>query len=107
MTVYLLHLDTPMDQGPDPRTGKPRAAAHYIGFAKCLEARLERHANGHGARMLQVARERGISWQVARIWEEEDKNFERRLKNTHNARRYCPLCTGDHTQDYQSKPRTP
>lgn len=92
MTVYLLHLNQPMPQGDDPRTGKPRAASHYIGFASHLESRLEHHANGTGANMLRHAKNRGITWQVARVWEEGDRTFERKLHNTKNSPRLCPIC---------------
>jgi predicted GIY-YIG superfamily endonuclease len=82
-TIYLLHLDKPL-----------RHAKHYVGFADDLEARLERHANGHGARMLQVCRERGISWTLARTWT-GDRKFERRLKNRKDAPHICPICSGE------------
>jgi len=101
MAVYLLHLDQPLDQGPDPRTGKPRAAAHYIGFAAHLDQRLAHHAAGTGANMLRVARERGITWRLARQWPDADRKFERRLKNTRTARRYCPICMGEAVREYE------
>lgn len=78
--VYLLHLDFPL-----------RHAKHYTGFADDLDARLERHASGHGARMLAVCIERGITWTLARTWE-GDRNLERRLKSRKDATRLCPIC---------------
>jgi predicted GIY-YIG superfamily endonuclease len=81
-TIYLLHLDKPL-----------RHAKHYVGFADDLEARLERHANGSGARMLAVCRERGISWQLARTWT-GDRKFERWLKRKKGAAWFCPVCAG-------------
>jgi predicted GIY-YIG superfamily endonuclease len=81
-TIYLLHLDKPL-----------RHAKHYVGFAD-VEARLERHASGAGARMLQVCRERGISWTLARTWT-GDRKFERRLKNRKDAPHICPICSGE------------
>jgi predicted GIY-YIG superfamily endonuclease len=81
-TIYLLHLNTPL-----------RHAKHYVGLADDLHARLERHANGQGARMLAVCRERGISWDLARTWE-GDRSLERRLKNRKDAPQICPICSG-------------
>ena len=104
MAVYILHLDTPLDQGPDPRTGKPRAAKHYVGFAERLQERLEQHAKGHGARMMQVCWERGIGFQLARVFEQSGRTFERKLKNTNNVARYCPICAGGEAKPYS--PRT-
>jgi predicted GIY-YIG superfamily endonuclease len=80
-TIYLLHLDTPL-----------RHARHYVGFANDdLDARLERHAAGNGARMLAVCRERGITWTLARTWT-GDRRFERALKRRKNAPLLCPVC---------------
>lgn len=89
--VYLLHLDTPMSEGPDPRTGKERFARHYIGKAKNLDERLQEHISGQGARMLQVARQRGITWKLARTWEGYSDE-ERKLKARKNAPKLCPIC---------------
>lgn len=92
MTVYLIHLEPGLPQGPDPRTGKPRVARHYIGYTRHLAARLKHHANGTGARLLAVARERGARWVVARTWPGGGRVLEQRLKRWHNAARLCPLC---------------
>ena|SRR5215470_13598573 len=81
-TIYLLHLDTPL-----------RHAKHYIGLADDLAARLERHAEGHGARMLAVCRERGISWKLVRTWQ-GDRKLERWLKRKKAAPTLCPVCAG-------------
>jgi predicted GIY-YIG superfamily endonuclease len=81
--VYLLHLNKPL-----------RHAKHYVGFAESdLDARLERHASGQGARMLAVCRERGITWRLARTWQ-GDRKFECRLKNRKDAPQICPFCAG-------------
>lgn len=92
MTVYLLHLSDPMPQGDDPRTGKPRAAQHYIGFTTHLTKRLEHHRSGNGSKMLRAAGERGIEFEVAQVWKGADRNFERRLHNQKNSPRLCPIC---------------
>ena len=80
--VYLLHLDKPL-----------RHARHYVGLADDLDARLERHASGQGARMLAVCVERGIGWQLVRTWE-GGRRFERQLKNRKEALKLCPVCAG-------------
>jgi len=79
--VYLLHFSEPIAH-----------AQHYIGWAKDFENRLDHHCNGTGARLTQVAVERGIEIIVACIWDGKDKSFERRLKNQKNGRRMCPIC---------------
>lgn len=80
-TVYLIHFERPY-----------KHARHYLGYAKHLEARLEHHRNGTGARFLQVVNEAGIEWEVVRTWE-GDHSLERRLKARKNApRELCPIC---------------
>lgn len=84
--VYLLHLNT-----------KLKHAGHYIGYsqsARTLPARLAHHANGTGARFTQVCIERGITWQVAKVWD-ANRTFERKLKNRKGASRFCPICKGE------------
>lgn len=94
MTVYLLHLSAPLSQGLDPRTGKERAATHYLGSANDLETRLEQHRNGTGARMMEVCKERGISFELARTWK-GGRLEERKLKNRKASPRLCPICRGE------------
>ena len=81
--VYLLHLDTPFGH-----------ARHYTGWARDLDARLNHHATGTGARLLAVARAAGIGWCLARTWTQVDRNYERSLKNRGGAARQCPVCKG-------------
>ena len=78
--VYTLHLRRPLAH-----------AAHYTGWARDLDRRLDHHRNGTGARMLQVARERGIDWTVVTV-EPGDKKRERQLKKQGGASRRCPIC---------------
>lgn len=85
MSVYLLHLERPL-------AGRAR---HYVGYAEHVEQRLKHHRQGTGARMLAVCNERGIAYHLARVWEGAGKAFERRLKQTHNTARYCPLCCNE------------
>jgi predicted GIY-YIG superfamily endonuclease len=79
-TVYLLHFSQPY-----------RHARHYVGFTKNLNARLEAHSKGNGARLLEVITQAGLSFQLARTWKGTRKT-ERALKNQKNAPRFCPLC---------------
>lgn len=82
-TVYLLHFERPISGG--------HTTQHYLGWAEDLEPRLHAHEHGQGARLTQVARERGIRWQLARTWH-GDRNFERKLKRRHESPRLCPIC---------------
>lgn len=81
--IYLLHLSEPLS----PKNG----ARHYIGYTRHVPSRMEAHRTGRGARFMQVARERGITWCISRVWE-GDRAFERRLKNRKEGPRLCPLC---------------
>lgn len=87
-TVYLLHFDRPIS---DKHTTQ-----HYIGWAKHLPSRALAHMRGQGARLTQVAVERGIGFVIAQTWS-GDRNFERQLKNRKNAPRFCPICKAHHT----------
>jgi predicted GIY-YIG superfamily endonuclease len=83
-TVYLIHFAEPY-----------RHAKHYLGWASDLEQRITRHRCSHGARLLQVVNQAGIEWKVVRVWEDETRHFERRLKNRKNSPRLCPVCGGE------------
>ncbi|MBL1079485.1 hypothetical protein JK358_34275 [Nocardia sp. 2] len=88
--VYLLHFDQ-----------KYRHAGHYIGTTRDLQARLQAHADGRGARLLQVLKEHGIGWHLARTWD-GGRALERELKGFKNAARLCPDCS--YTRDHD-RPR--
>lgn len=81
--TYLLHFSEPIS--PNHTT------QHYIGSAADLDARIEEHRKGQGARLTEVAKERGISFEVVRTWE-GGRDFERKLKNRKNAPKLCPIC---------------
>jgi hypothetical protein len=87
--VYLLHFDRPY--GPGGGANCRGTAMHYTGWTSNLDRRLREHANGQGARLLAVAKEAGISWELARTWP-GGRDLERRLKNRGGASRRCPLC---------------
>jgi hypothetical protein len=64
---------------------------HYLGFTWDLDARLEKHRAGRGARITEVLKERGIGWDVAAVWP-GNRGVENQLK-LHSATRICPRCT--------------
>lgn len=81
MTVYLIHFQTPLHH-----------ARHYIGYAERVKSRLAHHRHGTGARLLAACNSVGIEYDIARTWEGEGRDFERKLKRCKNAARYCPVC---------------
>lgn len=81
MIIYLLHFNTPY-----------RHARHYLGCtSRALGARLQEHASGNGARLVEVITQAGITWQVARTWT-GPWSLEKRLKRWHNSPELCPIC---------------
>jgi hypothetical protein len=85
--VYLLHLTAPLGNANNP-LGQ---AAHYIGYAVDLAARLAEHRAGRGAALTRAAVQRGIGFEVVRVWP-GDRHLERLLKNRKSAPRLCPCC---------------
>jgi hypothetical protein len=81
--IYLLHFDTPLAH-----------ARHYVGFStdrRTLPERLEHHRKAtSGVRIMQVLKERGITFTVAGVWE-GDRTLERKL-HRHGKTRWCPIC---------------
>jgi predicted GIY-YIG superfamily endonuclease len=82
-TVYLLHLDKPY-----------RHAAHYLGFTASNDptARIEEHAAGRGARLMEVVVAAGIGFRLVRTWPNGTRNLERRLKRWKKSGQLCPVC---------------
>jgi predicted GIY-YIG superfamily endonuclease len=86
--VYLIHF----------KTGY-KHARHYLGYAQDLDARLQRHRSGNGARLMEVITDAGIAWEVSRLWPCEDeasaRALEHKLKHTHgHGPALCPICQG-------------
>jgi hypothetical protein len=54
--------------------------------------RLDRHATGNGARLVEVIWQAGIGFTLVRICE-GTRYTERAIKNAGGAVRYCPVCT--------------
>lgn len=84
--VYLLHFNQPYQH-----------ARHYLGWAEDAERRIEEHRNGKGSRLMQVVRNAGIDFRVAKIWHNQSREFERRLKNQGGLSRQCPICQAEGT----------
>ncbi len=82
--LYLLHFHQRLG------TGK-HSIQHYLGFTPDLDARLDKHRRGQGARITQVLKERGIGWDVVAVWP-GNRQVENSLK-LHSATRICPVCT--------------
>jgi hypothetical protein len=79
--IYLLHFSEPYQH-----------ARHYCGWTEDLLDRLDRHARGHGARLMNVIFTAGIGFTLARTCE-GTRAVERAIKSEGGAVRYCPLCT--------------
>jgi hypothetical protein len=85
--LYLLHLNQRL--GREGRNG----AEHYLGWtprAELLE-RLRAHGTSSGARMLEVARQRGIGWHVGMV-ARGTPGDERRLKRYGHHDELCWTC---------------
>lgn len=89
--VYLIHFDTPLPRGTS-RAGVPLFAYHYLGYSEHIAQRIQAHRNGNGSRLMEVVKERGIGWRVARTWEGYTRKDERRMKNWKKISRHCPVC---------------
>jgi hypothetical protein len=84
-TVYLLHIEPPYHH-----------AKHYLGWTEFdVEGRVAYHVSGYGNKLIRAAVKAGHGIIIARTWSDEDRNFERTLKNRKNAPRLCPICNGE------------
>lgn len=113
--VYIIHFDQ-----------KVGHAGHYCGYtSKGIRRRIASHRettwtpydepvrtddgrviagekHGPGALLMGVVNSKGIPWEVARIFRNVTRAFERRIKNTKHIARYCPICNPN-ARDYQPK----
>ncbi len=80
--VYLIHFNTKLEH-----------AQHYIGYSNDIFTRYMQHGTRQGANILYVARQRGITWRLVRTWPRATRTIERKLKNRHNHKHLCPICT--------------
>jgi predicted GIY-YIG superfamily endonuclease len=85
---YLLHFQKPISPA--------HTCQHYVGWAEDIQQRIAEHRAGRGARLTQVAKERGIDFAVVRVWPDTERTHERKLKNRKNAPRLCPICRQRH-----------
>ncbi len=88
---YLFHFDQPISDG--------HPTQHYLGWAKDIDAREADHRAGRGARLTQVAIERGIDFIRVRVWEGYSRTDERKLKNRKDGRALCPICAAERRAD--------
>jgi len=90
MAVYLLHFSGRLGNTSNPHG----AAQHYVGFTngETVEARLEAHRHGNGARITAAAVRAGLDLELARVWEEGDRDLEHWIKRQKHHKRFCPIC---------------
>jgi hypothetical protein len=98
--VYLLCFRDPVSGEHRPLQGqgcRGQYAGHYWGWTDNLIRRINEHRNpawtGAG-RLVQVALEAGLSFELAWLEYPATRGRERRLKNQGSAYRRCPLCRG-------------
>jgi hypothetical protein len=98
--VYLLCFRDPTTGQHAPLVGngvRGQYAGHYWGWTDDLLRRINQHRNPrwHGAgRLVQVALEAGLTFELAWLEYPATRGRERRLKNQGSAYRRCPLCRG-------------
>jgi len=80
-TIYLVHFDRPY-----------KHARHYTGWTRHLLARLLAHREGHGARLMEVIKDAGITFRLVRTWT-GPRARERAIKDRKNAPALCPECS--------------
>jgi hypothetical protein len=98
--VYLLCFRDPATGEHRPLQGqgcRGQYAGHYWGWTQDLIRRISQHHNptwtGAG-RLVQVALQAGLSFELAWLEYPATRGRERRLKNQGSAYRRCPLCRG-------------
>lgn len=81
-TIYVLHFDRPLTH-----------ARHYIGWTERddLDARLDEHRAGRGARIVEALVAAGIGFRVAATYL-GTRHDERRMKRQKHGGRFCPEC---------------
>ncbi len=84
--VYLIHFTKPLGH-----------SRHYLGRTYLTpEQRLKRHLSGNGAKLIQLAKENGSEFIIARVWHcatyAQSAELEHRLKSRQENVRLCPIC---------------
>src|SRR6266498_4099229 len=82
--VYLIHFDQPIGNPTEPK-------GRVQHWTQDLRSRLAEHEAGRGARLLEVIRDAGLGWKLARTWS-GDRKRERQMKDQGGASRHCPEC---------------
>ena len=98
--VYLLCFRDPATGQHAPLQGngcRGQYAGHYWGWTDDLVRRINQHRNPRwrgAGRLVQVALEAGLTFELAWLEYPATRGRERRLKNQGSAYRRCPLCRG-------------
>jgi len=92
--IYLLHFVGEAAAFRHRPISPKHTCQHYLGYTTDLAARLAAHRAGTGARLCEVAKERGIGFHLARVWR-GDRHLERKLKNRKSSPRLCYCCNGN------------
>ena len=98
--VYLLCFCDPATGAHRPLEGKGcrgQYAGHYWGWTDDLIRRINQHRNPRwrgAGRLVQVALQAGLTFELAWLEYPATRGRERRLKNQGSAYRRCPLCRG-------------
>lgn len=83
--LYLIHFHQPISTG--------HTAQHYIGITTNPGQRITQHKKGKSARLMEIAKERGIGFDVVRMWEADSPQAEKWLKNQKHTPQFCPCCS--------------
>jgi hypothetical protein len=98
--VYLLCFRDPATGQHAPLRGngcRGQYAGHYWGWTDNLLRRITQHRNPRwpgAGRLVQVALQAGLTFELAWLEYPATRGRERRLKNQGSAYRRCPLCRG-------------
>lgn len=92
---YLIHAHDGLKQVHTRKDGTTYIiiAMHYIGYSDDIAARIETHRKGNGSRLIAAFNRAGISWELAYVWPDTDRSFERKLHRRKNStKKLCPIC---------------
>lgn len=84
VTIYLYHFD-----------GSLAHAQHYLGSAIDYSARGVEHASGDGSALMAAVVGAGISYRLARRWENVPRYHEVTLHRRKANKQLCPVCSGE------------